>query len=91
MYFRTTTRKRGDKIYQSLHLVESYRTKEGKVRQRILVNFGSASQYSRDQIKEIIRGLQKFYQPLRPHGQTTYLGLARGGAPSRPGAERDRL
>lgn len=62
MYFRTTTRKRGDKIYQSLHLVESYRTKEGKVRQRILVNFGSAWQYSREQIKEIIRGLQKFYQ-----------------------------
>jgi transposase len=62
MYLRTTTRKRGDKTYQSLHIVESYRTQEGKVRQRILVNFGSASQYSSEQIQEIIRGLKKFYQ-----------------------------
>jgi transposase len=62
MYFRTTTRKRGDKTYQSLHIVESYRTKEGKVRQRILVNFGSASQYSPEQVKEIIQGLKKFYK-----------------------------
>jgi transposase len=62
MYFRTTTRTRGDKTYQSLHIVESYRTKEGKVRQRILVNFGSASQYSPAQIQEIIRGLKKFYK-----------------------------
>jgi len=62
MYLRTTTRKRGDKIYQSLHIVESYRTKEGKVRQRILVNFGSASQYSSEQIQEIIKGLKKFFK-----------------------------
>jgi transposase len=62
MYLRTTTRKRGDKTYQSLHIVESYRTQEGKVRQRILANFGSASQYSPEQIQEIIRGLKKFYQ-----------------------------
>ncbi|MBM4289446.1 MAG: IS1634 family transposase, partial [Deltaproteobacteria bacterium] len=62
MYLRTTTRKRGDKTYQSLHIVESYRTREGKVRQRILVNFGSASQYSPKQITEIIRGLKKFFK-----------------------------
>ena len=62
MYLRTTTRKRGDKIYQSLHIVESYRTKDGKVRQKILANFGSASQYSPEQIQEIIRGLKKFYK-----------------------------
>jgi len=31
-------------------------------RQGILVNFGSASQYSPEQIREIIRGLKKFYQ-----------------------------
>jgi hypothetical protein len=42
--------------------VESYRTQEGKVRQRILVNFGSASQYSPEQVQEIIRGLKKFYK-----------------------------
>jgi transposase len=61
MYFRTATRTKGDKLYQSLHLVESYRTKDGKVRQRILINFGSAHRYTKEEVQEIIGALRKFF------------------------------
>lgn len=61
MYFRTATRKKGDKLYQSLHLVESYRTRQGKVRQRILINFGSVNRYSKEQVEQIICALTKFF------------------------------
>jgi transposase len=61
MYFRTATRTKGDRVYQSLHLVESYRTKDGKVRQRILINFGSAHRYTKEEVWEIIGTLRKFF------------------------------
>jgi transposase len=61
MYFRTTTRRKGAKVYQSLHLVESYRTRGGKVRQRILINFGSAHRYTKEEVQEIIGALRKFF------------------------------
>ena len=61
MYFRTATRTKGDKLYQSLHLVESYRTRSGKVRQRILINFGSAHRYTKQEVREIISALNKFF------------------------------
>jgi transposase len=61
MYFRIATRKKGDKVYQSLHLVESYRTKDGKVRQKILVNFGAAHKYRSKEIQQIVRGLREFF------------------------------
>lgn len=66
MFFRATTRRRGDKVYQSLHLVESYRSKEGKVRQRILVNFGAVHKYTPAQVAEMIQGLKKFFQLETP-------------------------
>jgi transposase len=66
MFFRATTRRRGDKVYQSLHLVESYRSKEGKVRQRILVNFGAVHKYTPVQVEEIIQGLKKFFHLEAP-------------------------
>jgi transposase len=62
MYLRTTTRKRGDKAYQSLHLVESVRTREGKVRQNIIVNFGPAHKYSKEQVQGMIDTLRKFFK-----------------------------
>ncbi|MEW6003590.1 MAG: IS1634 family transposase [Nitrospirota bacterium] len=66
MYFRTATKKRGDKRYQSLHLVESYRSKGGKVRQKIIINFGPAHKYTKEQVEEIIRGLKKFFRLDEP-------------------------
>jgi transposase len=66
MFFRATTRRRGDKVYQSLHLVESYRSKEGKVRQRILVNFGAVHKFTPAQVEEMIQGLKKFFQLETP-------------------------
>ena len=79
MYLRTTSRRRGDKVYQSLHMVESYRTKEGKIRQKIVVNFGPAHKYSPDQVEEMIKGLRKFFklqdpaeQPVPPEGSQDF-------------------
>ena len=62
MYLRTTTRKRGDKAYQSLHLVESVRTRQGKVRQNIIVNFGPAHKYSKEQVEGMIDALKRFFK-----------------------------
>jgi len=61
MYFRTAIRKKGDKVYESLHLVESYRTREGKVRQRIIINFGPAHKYRKKEVEGIIQALGKFF------------------------------
>jgi transposase len=66
MYFRTATRKKGNKVYQSLHLVESYRTKDGKVRQRIVINFGPAHRYSKGEVRNIIGALTKFFNLDEP-------------------------
>jgi len=66
MYLRTTTRKRGDKVYQSLHLVESVRTREGKIRQNIIVNFGPAHKYSRVQVKGMIDAFKRFFKVEDP-------------------------
>jgi len=62
MYLRTTTRKRGDKTYQSLHLVESVRTRDGKVRQKIIVNFGPAHKYSAEQVQGMIGAFKRFFE-----------------------------
>src|SRR5208283_231868 len=62
MYLRTTTRKRGDKAYQSLHLVESVRTRQGKVRQKIIVNFGPAHKYSKEQVEGMIDAFKHFFK-----------------------------
>lgn len=61
MYFRIASRKKGNKLYQSLHLVESYRTRQGKVRQRIIINFGPAHRYSNEEVHKIIEALTKFF------------------------------
>ena len=62
MYLRTATRKRGDKTYQSLHLVESVRTRQGKVRQKIIVNFGPAHKYSKEQVQGMIDAFKRFFK-----------------------------
>jgi transposase len=62
MYLRTTTRKRGDRAYQSLHLVESVRTRQGKVRQNIIVNFGPAHKYSKEQVQGMIDAFKRFFK-----------------------------
>lgn len=66
MYFRTATRKKGNKVYQSLHLVESYRTKGGKVRQKIIINFGPAHRYTKEEVQQIIGALTKFFNIEQP-------------------------
>lgn len=71
MYFRTATRRKGNKVYRSLHLVESYRTRAGKVRQRIIINFGPAHRYTKGEVKKIIQALSLFFhldEPTQPEG-----------------------
>lgn len=69
MYFRIASRKKANKVYQSLHLVESYRTKQGKVRQRIIVNFGPAHRYSKQEVHRIIEALSKFFNLEEPEAE----------------------
>lgn len=66
MYFRTATRRKGNKVYRSLHLVESYRTTDGKVRQRIIINFGPAHRYTKGEVKKIIQALSQFFDLGEP-------------------------
>jgi transposase len=66
MYFRTATRRKANKVYQSLHLVESYRTKDGKVRQKVVINFGPAHRYSKEEVRKIIVALTKFFNLDEP-------------------------
>jgi len=61
MYFRTARRRRGNKVYESLHLVESYRTRQGKVRQRIIINFGPVRRYTKEEVRKIIEALSRFF------------------------------
>lgn len=76
MYFRTATRKKKSGTYQSLHLVESYRTAQGKIRQKIIVNFGPAHRYTKEQVAKIIEELSRFYKLETPRGE----GLAAEGS-----------
>jgi len=62
MYFRVATRKKKSGTYQSLHLVESYRTPGGKVRQKIIINFGPVHRYTKEEIRKIIGELSRFFQ-----------------------------
>ena len=62
MYFRVATRKKKSGTYQSLHLVESYRTPDGKVRQKIIINFGPLHRYTKEEIRKIIGELSRFFK-----------------------------
>ena len=62
MYFRVATRKKKSGTYQSLHLVESYRTPDGKVRKKIIINFGPLHRYTKEEIRKIIGELSRFFQ-----------------------------
>jgi hypothetical protein len=64
MYLRIVTKKQRDKVYKSLHLVESYRAKtpEGyKIRQRSLANFGNIDRITEKDIDNIFSGLCRIF------------------------------
>jgi len=41
MYVKLTKKKYKDKVYQSVHIVETYRNKDQKIRQRMIANLGA--------------------------------------------------
>lgn len=75
MFARISTRKRGDKVYQSLHIVESYRDDAGKICQRLIANMGPMNQYQPEDIDKIVRGLKRLFG-MAERGEGLFLGPA---------------
>lgn len=61
MYIRTVERKHGDAVYRYIHLAESYRTPDGKVRQRMIANLGNPKDYKPGEIQKVIAGLKRVF------------------------------
>lgn len=59
MFFRKVITKRNGKEYTYLKLIESYR-EDGKIKQRVIANFGNIANLSPDKIESLIKGLHKF-------------------------------
>ncbi|MGH9269752.1 MAG: IS1634 family transposase [Ilumatobacteraceae bacterium] len=78
MFVKTTRRKRGDKVYTYLSLVEAVR-EDGKVRHRTLVRLGEAGELA------ATGQLDRIIAALRAHAEGTWLAgdeLEAGGAPA---------
>jgi len=61
MYIRTVERKHGAKRYRYVHLAESYRTPDGKIRQRMIANLGNPKDYKPAEIRKILAGLRRVF------------------------------
>jgi len=61
MFPRIVTRKKGGRTYHWLHIVETFRTEEGKVRQRSLANLGNVNHISAKDIGNITKGLNRIF------------------------------
>ena len=61
MFPRIITRKKGGRTYRWLHIVETFRTDEGKVRQRSLANLGNINNFSAKDIENITKGLNRIF------------------------------
>jgi len=59
MYFKTIGKKVGSKTYKYLTVVESYR-KDGKVKQRIIANFGNIEKLPHGKIESLITSLSRY-------------------------------
>ena len=62
MYARIVTRKKNGTTYKWVHIVESYRTKDGKVRQKTLANLGNIKNYKPGDIEKVINGLKRIFE-----------------------------
>jgi transposase len=66
MFARISTRKRGDKVYKSLHIVETYRDDYNNVKQRLVANLGPVQQYKPEDVGQIIHGLKRIFEMSDP-------------------------
>lgn len=63
MFFRKITTKKNGKEYVYVKLIENYRM-EGKVKQRVIANFGSIDNLSPDRINYLITSLRKLHNEM---------------------------
>ncbi|WP_333870342.1 hypothetical protein [Desulforamulus putei] len=63
MFFRKITTRKNDKEYVYIKLIENYRA-NGKVKQRVVANFGSIENLSPGRINDLIISLKKLYKEI---------------------------
>lgn len=63
MFFRKITTKKNGKEYVYVKLIENYR-QDGKVKQRVIANFGSVDNLSTDRINYLIASLRKLHNEI---------------------------
>lgn len=61
MFARISKKKYKDKVYQSLHIVETYRDGDARIRQRMVANLGAVDKYRAKDIEAIISGLRRVF------------------------------
>jgi len=61
VFFRKVTTRRGDKEYVYLKLIETYR-QAGKVKQRVIANFGNIERLTPERITALIQGLARLHE-----------------------------
>lgn len=55
MHVRVTNRRRGDKVYRSVQIVQSYRRPDGMPAQRVLATFGDLSELETENLRAAIK------------------------------------
>ncbi|MFZ5600251.1 MAG: hypothetical protein ACOY35_11880 [Bacillota bacterium] len=81
VFFRKITTKKNGKEYVYVKLIENYR-QDGKVKQRVIANFGSVDNLSTDRINYLIASLRKLHneidtqaiEPKIPHNVASQAG-----------------
>lgn len=68
MFFRKITTKKNGKEYAYVKLIENYRT-NGKIKQRVVANFGSVENLSPERINDLIQSLKKLYRDVESQEQ----------------------
>src|SRR3989338_8630600 len=61
MYVRVAERRHGNHAYRYVHIAESYRTPDGKIRQRLIANLGNPDGYRPGEVQKGIAGLRRVF------------------------------
>jgi hypothetical protein len=68
VFFRKVTTRRGGKEYVYLKLIETYR-QAGKVKQRVIANFGNIERLTPEKITALIQGLARLHEGAGPFAE----------------------
>lgn len=72
VFFRKITTKKNGKEYVYVKLIENYRS-EGKVKQRVIANFGSIENLSQERINYLMSSLKKLHNEIGAQGNETVI------------------